>query len=53
MSKQEIKEQVQGIIDTKTILIPVIIKISDNNFDILIITGVGEVYHYIRSSNLS
>jgi hypothetical protein len=53
MSKQEFKEEIQGIIDTKTILIPAIVKqMSENNFDILIITGVGEVYPYIRSSNL-
>jgi hypothetical protein len=53
MSKQEFKEEIQGIIDTETILIPAIVKqMSENNFDILIITGVGEVYPYIRSSNL-
>jgi len=53
MSKQEFKEEIQGIIDTKTVLIPAIVKkMSENNFDILIITGVGEVYPYIRSSSL-
>jgi hypothetical protein len=53
MSKQEFKEEIQGIIDTKTILIPAIVKkMSESNFDILIITGVGEVYPYIRSSSL-
>jgi len=53
MSKQEFKEEIQGIIDTKTVLIPAIVKkMSENSFDVLIITGVGEVYPYIRSSNL-
>ena len=53
ISKQEFKEEIQGIIDTKTILIPAVVKkMSENTFDILIITGVGEVYPYIRSSNL-
>lgn len=53
MTKQELKEEIQGIIDTKTVLIPAIVKkMSENDFDILIITGVGEVYPYIRSSNL-
>lgn len=53
MSKQEFKEEIQGIIDTKTVLIPTIVeRMSKNDFDILIITGVGEVYPYIRSSNL-
>lgn len=53
MSKQEFKEEIQGIIDTKTILIPAIVeKMSESDFDILMLTGVGEVYPYIRSSNL-
>jgi hypothetical protein len=53
MSKQELKEELQGIIDTKTVLIPAIVrKMSGTEFDILVITGVGEVYPYIRSSNL-
>ncbi|MDP5148137.1 DUF1788 domain-containing protein [Shewanella sp. ULN5] len=53
MSKQEFKEEIQGIIDTNTILIPAIVERMENaDFDILMITGVGEVYPYIRSSNL-
>jgi len=53
MTNERLKEELQGIIDTKTILIPAIVKkMSENNFDLLIITGVGEVYPYIRSSNL-
>lgn len=53
ITKQELKEELQGIIDTKTVLIPTIVqKMSETDFDILIITGVGEVYPYIRSSNL-
>ncbi|MEY0841735.1 DUF1788 domain-containing protein [Providencia rettgeri] len=53
MSKDELKEELQGIIDTKTVLIPTIVdRMTEYNFDILMITGVGEVFPYIRSSNL-
>lgn len=53
MSKDELKEELQGIIDTKTVLIPAIVeKMAENDFDILMITGVGEVFPYIRSSSL-
>lgn len=53
MSKQVFKEEIQGIIDTKTVLIPAIVqRMSKIDFDILMITGVGEVYPYIRSNNL-
>ncbi|MGI9920287.1 DUF1788 domain-containing protein [Vibrio owensii] len=53
MSKDELKEELQGIIDTKTVLIPAIVeKMAESYFDILMITGVGEVFPYIRSSSL-
>ncbi len=53
MSKDELKEELQGIIDTKTVLIPAIVnRMTECNFDILMITGVGEVFPYIRSSSL-
>lgn len=53
MSKDELKEELQGIIDTKTVLIPAIVeKMAESDFDILMITGVGEVFPYIRSSSL-
>ncbi|ELB2961597.1 DUF1788 domain-containing protein [Vibrio parahaemolyticus] len=53
MSKDELKEELQGIVDTKTVLIPAIVKkMAENEFDLLMITGVGEVFPYIRSSSL-
>ena len=53
ISKDELKEELQGIIDTKTVLIPAIVeRMVETEFDILIITGVGEVFPYIRSSSL-
>lgn len=53
MLKDELKEELQGIIDTETVLIPAIVdKMAESDFDILIITGVGEVFPYIRSSSL-
>ncbi|UTZ25722.1 DUF1788 domain-containing protein [Vibrio campbellii] len=53
MSKEELKEELQGIIDTETVLIPAIVeKMAESDFDVLMITGVGEVFPYIRSSSL-
>ena len=53
ISKQELKEEIQGIVDAKKTLIPAIVKkMTENQFDILMVTGVGEVFPYIRSSNI-
>ncbi|EAR55884.1 hypothetical protein SKA34_16985 [Photobacterium sp. SKA34] len=53
MAKDVFKEQLQGIIDTKPVLIPAIVdKMAEAEFDLLLITGVGEVFPYVRSSNL-
>ncbi|PSU45719.1 DUF1788 domain-containing protein [Photobacterium frigidiphilum] len=53
MSKDELKEELQGIIDTKTILIPAIVeRMVEAEFDLLMITGISEVFPYIRSSSL-
>ena len=53
MSKDAFKEELQGIIDTKPVLIPAMVqKMAEAEFDLLLITGVGEVFPYIRSSNL-
>ena len=53
LPKDILKEELQGILDTHSILIPAIVKkMSENDFEILILTGIGEVFPYIRSSNL-
>jgi len=53
MSKDRFKEELQSILDIETVFTPEIekkMKLSD--FDIMFITGVGEVFPYIRSHNI-
>ena len=53
VNKDQLKELLQGVLDPENHLIPAIAKkISENEFDIMFITGVGEVYPYIRSHNV-
>ena len=43
----------EGVLDPKENLVPAIaVKMDAQPFDILIITGIGEVYPYIRTHNL-
>ena len=53
LSKDELKELLQGVLDPESHLIPEIaMKMSQTEFDVLFITGVGEVFPYIRSHNV-
>ena len=53
LSRAELKEELQGILDTETVLIPRISdKMAQNGHDVMFITGVGEVFPYIRSHNI-
>jgi hypothetical protein len=53
LSRDELKEELQGILDTESVLIPAIVsKMRAASFDVIFITGVGEVYPYIRSHNI-
>ena len=50
VSKDQHKELLQGVLDPGTHLIPAITeRMRQNVFDVLFITGVGEVFPYIRS----
>ena len=52
-SKRDLLDDLQGVLDTSKYLVPEISKrMSEKVFDILFITGVGEVFPYIRSHNL-
>ena len=52
-SKQDMLNDLKGVLDPTKYLVPEITKrMSEKLFDILFITGVGEVYPYIRSHNL-
>ena len=53
ISKPELKELLQGVLDTENHLVPAISEImSRKNFQILLLTGIGEVFPYIRSHNV-
>lgn len=53
VSKDELKELLQGVLDPETYLAPVIaLKMQEAQFDVLFLTGVGEVFPYIRSHNV-
>jgi hypothetical protein len=51
--KDALKELLQGVLDPETHLVPAIAaKLSGTEFDVLFISGVGEVFPYIRSHNV-
>jgi hypothetical protein len=53
VSKDELKELLQGVLDTESYLIPSIAqRLSGASYDVLFISGVGEVFPYIRSHNV-
>ncbi len=50
ISKSELKDLLQSVLDVETRLVPAIsTKMKEVDFDVLFITGVGEVFPYIRS----
>ena len=51
--KTDFRELLQGMLDPQLHLAPAIrARIDDGDFDILFLTGVGEVFPYIRSHNV-
>lgn len=53
LSRDELKEELQGILDTESVLIPTIVqKMEATEHHVIFITGVGEVFPYIRSHNI-
>ncbi|TGL58648.1 DUF1788 domain-containing protein [Leptospira ognonensis] len=53
ISKDQLKELLQGVLDSETNLIPAIAKkIQNVEYQVLFLTGVGEVFPYIRSHNV-
>ena len=53
IAKDQLKELLQGTLDSRAHLIPAIAKeMNAANFDVMFITGVGEVFPYIRSHNV-
>lgn len=53
ISKEQLKELLQGVLDPETHLVPAIaVKLTNTDFDVLFLSGVGEVFPYIRSHNV-
>lgn len=53
VSKDQLKELLQGVLDPEKHLIPAIAeKMKAQAFDVMFLTGVGEVFPYIRSHNV-
>lgn len=53
VSKDQLKELLQGVLDPETNLVPAIAtKLKNNEFEVLFLTGVGEVFPYIRSHHV-
>jgi hypothetical protein len=53
VTKDQFKELLQGVLDPEAHLIPAIArKISETEFDVMFLSGVGEVFPYIRSHNV-
>ena len=51
--KEHLKELLQGVLDPETHLVPAIaIKLTSTDFDVLFLSGVGEVFPYIRSHHV-
>lgn len=53
VSKGQLKELLQGVLDPENHLIPAIAdKLASTDFEVLFLSGVGEVFPYIRSHNV-
>ncbi len=53
VSKDEFKELLQGVLDPESHLVPAIAEnLINSEFDVLFLSGVGEVFPYIRSHNV-
>lgn len=53
VGKDQLLELLQGVLDPEQHLVPAIAeRMQGQHFDVMFITGVGEVYPYIRSHNV-
>lgn len=53
LEKDELKELLQNVLDPEVHLIPAIEnRLQGEKFDVLFLTGVGEVFPYLRSHNI-
>ena len=53
VSKEQLKELLQGVLDPEAHLVPAIAaRLADTDFEVLFLSGVGEVFPYLRSHNV-
>ncbi len=53
VAKEQLKELLQGVLDPEAHLVPAIAKkLASSDFKVLFMSGVGEVFPYIRSHNV-
>lgn len=53
VAKDELKELLQGVLDPEGHLVPAIAaKMAESEFEVLFLSGIGEVFPYIRSHNV-
>lgn len=53
ISKASLKEDLQSILDIETVVTPAITeKMVSADYDVMFLTGIGEVFPYIRSHNV-
>lgn len=53
ISKEQLKELLQGVLDPEAHLVPAIAKkLASSDLEVLFLSGVGEVFPYIRSHNV-
>lgn len=53
VSKNKLKELLQGVLDSEAHLVPAIAdKMAESEFKVMFLSGVGEVFPYIRSHNV-
>ena len=53
ITPDQLKELLQGVVDPETHLVPAIAaRMNQSTFDVMFISGVGEVFPYIRSHNV-
>jgi hypothetical protein len=51
--KDQLRDLLQGVLDPQNHLVPAIgEKIKDSQFDILVMSGIGEAFPYVRSHNV-
>ncbi len=53
MPKAKLLENMQSMLDVETVLVPaMVVRMAQEAFDVLFISGVGEVFPFIRSHNV-